>query len=175
MPKFGKIDITRWPLTRTEIFLLNNIASGYYNIGRKQEAKEILNSIKKSIQSSNVAVTYQVREYVVVLYNIAMIEKLEGNTARAQRIFEEGIYLELQAGRFTKVAKLLYGIGWVLKEEGQEKKARQVIKQAFFLSDITNSPRLHNDIYNYWQRNWNDSILPKSYHNPIQDLCTEES
>ncbi|NLK78193.1 MAG: helix-turn-helix domain-containing protein [Clostridiales bacterium] len=175
MPKFGKIDITRWPLTRTEIFLLNNIASGYYNIGRKQEAKEILNSIKKSIQSSNVAVTYQVREYVVVLYNIAMIEKLEGNTARAQRIFEEGIYLELQAGRFTKVAKLLYGIGWVLKEEGQEEKARQVIKQAFFLSDITNSPRLHNDIYNYWQRNWNDSILPKSYHNPIQDLCTEES
>lgn len=175
MPKFGKIDITRWPLTRTEIFLLNNIASGYYNIGRKLEAKEILNSIKKSIQSSNVAVTYQVREYVVVLYNIAMIEKLEGNTARAQRIFEEGIYLELQAGRFTKVAKLLYGIGWVLKEEGQEEKARQVIKQAFFLSDITNSPRLHNDIYNYWQRNWNDSILPKSYHNPIQDLCTEES
>lgn len=175
MPKFGKIDITRWPLTRTEIFLLNNIASGYYNIGRKPEAKEILNSIKKSIQSSNVAVTYQVREYVVVLYNIAMIEKLEGNTARAQRIFEEGIYLELQAGRFTKVAKLLYGIGWVLKEEGQEEKARQVIKQAFFLSDITNSPRLHNDIYNYWQRNWNDSILPKSYHNPIQDLCTEES
>ena len=175
MPKFGKIDITRWPLTRTEIFLLNNIASGYYNIGRKQEAKEILNSIKKSIQSSNVAVTYQVREYVVVLYNIAMIEKLEGNTARAQRIFEEGIYLELQAGRFTKVAKLLYGIGWVLKEEGQEEKARQVIKQAFFLSDITNSPRLHNDIYNYWQRNWNDSILPKSYHNPIRDLCMEES
>lgn len=111
----------------------------------------------------------------MVLYNIAMIEKLEGNTARAQRIFEEGIYLELQAGRFTKVAKLLYGIGWVLKEEGQEEKARQVIKQAFFLSDITNSPRLHNDIYNYWQRNWNDSILPKSYHNPIQDLCTEES
>ncbi len=175
MPKFGKIDITRWPLTRTEIFLLNNIASGYYNIGRKQEAKEILNSIKKALQSSNVAVTYQVREYVVVLYNIAMIEKLEGNTARAQRIFEEGIYLELQAGRFTKVAKLLYGIGWVLKEEGQEEKARQVIKQAFFLSDITNSPRLHNDIYNYWQRNWNDSILPKSYHNPIRDLCMEES
>ena len=161
MPKFGKIDITRWPLTRTEIFLLNNIASGYYNIGRKQEAKEILNSIKKALQSSNVAVTYQVREYVVVLYNIAMIEKLEGNTARAQRIFEEGIYLELQAGRFTKVAKLLYGIGWVLKEEGQEEKARQVIKQAFFLSDITNSPRLQKILCERYKKK--PMILPERY------------
>lgn len=175
MPKFGQIDIARWPLTRTEIFLLNNIASGYYHIGKKKEAKEILNSIKKAIESSNVAVTYQVREYVVVLYNIARIEKLEGNTSGAKRMFEKGIYLELQAGRITKAAKLLYGIGWTLKEEGQEEKARQVIRQAFFLSDITNSPRLHNDICRYWQKNWKDSILPKNYHNPNQALCLEKS
>lgn len=69
----------------------------------------------------------------------------------------------------------MYGMGWALKEEGQEERARQVIRQAFFLSDITNSQRLHNDIYCYWQKNWRDSILSKSYHNPNQALCLEKS
>lgn len=159
IPKFEKTDMAEWPLTRMEIFLLNNIASGYYVMGKKQQAKEILDSLKRAFDNSTVAIPYRITEYVVLLYNMAMVEKLEGNMQQAEELFEEGVRLELQAGRLTKVAKLLYGLGWTLQEEGKDEKARKRIKQAFHLSDITNLPSLNNDIYNYWQKNWEDSIL----------------
>lgn len=159
MPRFKQIDIAEWPLTRTEIFLLNNIASGYYIMGKKQEAKEILDSLKRAFDNSTVSISYRITEYVVLLYNIAMVEKMEGNMQQAKELFEEGVRLQLQTGRLTKVAKFLYGLGWVMQEKREDEKARKVIKQAFYLSDITNLPNMNNEIYNYWQKNWEDSIL----------------
>lgn len=159
MPRFKQIDIAEWPLTRTEIFLLNNIASGYYSMGKRQEAKQILDSLKRAFDSSAVSISYRITEYMVLLYNMAMVEKMEGNMQQAKELFEEGVRLQLQAGRLTKVAKLLYSLGWVMQEKREDEKARKRIKQAFHLSDITNLPNMNNDIYNYWQKNWKDSIL----------------
>lgn len=159
MPDFGQIDISEWPLSRTEIFLLNNIASGYYTIGKKKEAKGILMGLKRAFDRSMVDVRYRMTEYIVLVYNIGMLEKLEGNVQKASRIFEKGLYLELQSGRFTKISKLLYGLGWAMRNSENDKKARKIIEQAFYFSDIQNLPNLNNDIYRYYQKNWNDTII----------------
>lgn len=159
MPKFEQIDISEWPLTRTEIFLLNNIASGYYTVGKKKEAKEILMALKNAFDKSIVDIRYRMTEYILLIYNIGMLEKLEGNIQRAIGIFEKGLYLELQSGRFTKVSKLLYGLGWAMRNSENDKKARKIIKQAFYFSDIQNLPNLNNDIYTYYRANWNDNII----------------
>ena len=69
------------------------------------------------------------------------------------------------AGRDEMLPSFLYCLGWVIREEGKlenEKEARYILEQAFFLADMLRLPNLCNKIYNYYEEEWNDKILYQS-------------
>ena len=165
MPEFETVDIKNWPLSRNEIFLLANIASGYYTIGEKKKAREIYYALWNYIEESNIDKIYCITEYRLLSYNIGLMEGMEHNYCRAKEILNYGIRSCMMAGRDEMLPSFLYCLGWVIREEGKlenEKEARYILEQAFFLADMLRLPNLCNKIYNYYEEEWNDKILYQS-------------
>lgn len=166
MPDFGKVDIKNWPLSRNEIFLLVNIASVYYALDKKEETKQIYYALWDSIEESTIDRIYHITEYKLVAYNIGLLEGMNGNYSRAKEILDCGIKNCMWAGRFEMIASFLYCMGWVLREEDNEKggqgrndeKARHILEQAFYLGNLLKLPNLCNKICDYYEEEWNDKI-----------------
>lgn len=162
MPRFGRIDIINWPLSRNEIFLLVNIAGGYYTLGRKKEAEQIYYALMDYIEQSSVNNIYYVTEYRLLAYNVGLMEGMEHNYNKSKEILEHGIESCMVAGRDEMLPSFLYCLGWVMREEGREEneeKARQILKQAFYLGNMLKLPKLCNEICNYYEEEWNEEII----------------
>ncbi|MEG1945697.1 MAG: helix-turn-helix transcriptional regulator [Lachnospiraceae bacterium] len=161
MPDFENIDITKWPLSRNEIFLLCNIASGYQMMGKINKANAIYNGLITALEESKVEVCYRITEYVLIAYNLGIMEGLNGNIEKACGLLKKGIGMSLKAGRFNYVARLLYGLGWIEKNSKEifgNKKAHQILQQAFYISNILNQCNLNQNIQDYYQKEWDDSL-----------------
>lgn len=161
MPEFEKIDIKNWPLSRNEIILLVTIASAYCDTGRNEEAKHIYYSLWNSIEESAEGRIYQITKYKLLAYNMGLLEGIEGNYNKAKTILRCGIENCMMAGRFEMIASFLYCLGWILREEdkdGNDEKARHIIKQAFSLGNILKLPNLCDEICNYYEEEWNSRI-----------------
>lgn len=162
MPRFERIDIINWPLSRNEIFLLVNIAGGYYTLGRKKEAEQIYYALMDYIEQSSVNNIYYVTEYRLLAYNVGLMEGMEHNYNKSKEILEHGIESCMVAGRDEMLPSFLYCLGWVMREEGREEneeKARQILKQAFYLGNMLKLPKLCNEICNYYEEEWNEEII----------------
>lgn len=162
MPRFERMDIINWPLSRNEIFLLVNIAGGYYTLGRKKEAKQIYYALMDYIKQSSVDKIYYVTEYRLLAYNVGLMEGMEHNYNKSKEILEHGIESCMVAGRDEMLPSFLYCLGWVMREEGREEneeKARQILKQAFYLGNMLKLPKLCNEICNYYEEEWNEEII----------------
>lgn len=166
MPEFEKVDIKNWPLSRNEIILLSSIASAYYTIGRNEDAKRIYYSLWESIEDSTTESIYHVTEYRLLAYNMGVMEGLEHNYAKAKEILDCGMQSCMSAGRIEMISSFLYCLGWVLREEEKEKgdmgkdnkKARHILEQAFYLGNILNLPNLCNEICDYYEEEWKQKI-----------------
>lgn len=160
MPEFQKIDITKWPFSRTEMFLLNNVAIGYYEDGRKAEARRIFYKLKESFEKSKVDVHYRMTEYVFLLYNMGVLETCDGHYEQACEYFEKGMRMEVKKGRFNMIPEFLWGLENVMEvmKMKDNKKARHMIQQAYFLCNILNAPNKSNDIQKYYWEQWNERI-----------------
>lgn len=161
MPEFETVDIKNWPLSRNEICLLSSIASEYYLSGRVGEAKRIYYGLWDWIEESSIDRIYRITEYRLLTYNMGLMEGMEGNYSKAKEILDCGIKSCMIAGRDETLARFLYCLGWVMKEEGGEEnaeKARSIIKQAFYLADLLKLPSLSNEICDYYEEEWNDKI-----------------
>lgn len=161
MPEFETVDIKNWPLSRNEIILLSSIASAYYLSGKIDVAKKIYCTLWEVIEGSNTDRIYHITEYRHLAYNIGLLEGLEGNYAKAKEILDSGIRSSMLAGRDEKLPDFLYCLGWAMREEGNQgnqEKARHVVKQAFYLADLLKFPNLCNEICNYYEEEWNNRI-----------------
>lgn len=166
MPDFEKNDIKNWPLSRNEIILLSNIASAYCTVGKNDEAKRIYYALWDSIEESTVGRIYHITEYKLLSYNIGLFEGVEENYSKAREILDCGMRNCMLAGRFEMIASFLYCIGWVMREEdkkaGREevdnKKARHILEQAFYIGNLLKLPNLCNKICDYYEEEWNCKI-----------------
>lgn len=170
MSKLETSDIKMWPLSRNESFLLNSIASTYYVIGEDNQAREIYNALWESVVNSKTDRVYHITEYRLLAYNIGLLEGKERNYARAREVLIYGIKSCMEAGRIEMLASFLYCLGWVLREEEKninienvdkeyDEKARHILKQAFYLSNILNLPNLCDEICDYYEKEWNQKIV----------------
>ncbi|MEG1292401.1 MAG: hypothetical protein RSD28_08915, partial [Lachnospiraceae bacterium] len=157
IPEFEQIQISEWPLTRTEVFLLGNMASGYYSVGKSEKANEIYQELWKFFKESEVDVRYRIPEFTTTAYNFGLLEALNGNNKRACEIFEIGLKKSLLAGRFHMSARFLYGLGWSIqqgKEAGREQEAQSYLKQATLLCDILGLKQIKSSILEYYKEQW---------------------
>ena len=170
MPKLETIDIRKWPLSRNEMFLLNSIASAYYVMGENGKAREIYSALLETVVTSNANQVYHITEYRVLAYNIGLLEGKEHNYDNAREILICGIKSCMQAGRMEMLASFLYCLGWVLREDEKNanienaaekhgEKARHILEQAFYLSNVLNLPNLCNEICDYYEKEWNQKII----------------
>lgn len=169
MPKLEINDLKMWPLSRNESFLLNSIASTYYVIGEDNQAREIYNALWESVVNSKADRVYHITEYRLLAYNIGLLEGKERNYVRAREVLIYGIKSCMEAGRIEMLASFLYCLGWILREEEKninienvdkeyDEKARHILKQAFYLSNILNLPNLCDEICDYYEEEWNQKI-----------------
>ncbi len=161
MPEFETVDIKNWPLSRNEIILLNNIANSYYLSGRVEDAKHIYYALWDTIGESRTERIYHITGYRLLAYNMGLMEGLEENYSKAKEILECGIRSSMLAGRDELLPRFLYCLGWVIKKEGRkenDKKARYIVKQAFYIADLLKLPNLSNEICNYYEEEWYDKL-----------------
>lgn len=161
MPEFEKVDIRNWPLSRSEIFLLVNIANEYYISGKIEDAKKIYYALWDSIDESSTNRIYHITEYRLLTYNLGLLEGLEKNYDKAKDILERGIQSSILSGRIELMPGFLYCLGWAMKEEGKEEnaeKARCLVEQAFYLANLLKSPHLCSEISKYYDEEWHSSI-----------------
>lgn len=160
MPDYERTDITKWPLSRNEMFLLINIANGYCLIGKNRKAKHIYYALWNSIMESNVDSIYHTTEFKLIAYNIGVMEVLDKEYEKAHRILEWGMKCCMAAGRFEMIPSFLFIFCEALRNENREndKKARHLMEQAFYLSVILKLPTISNKICNYYEELWNSII-----------------
>lgn len=161
MPDYGNINISNWPLSRNEALLLTNIANGYSMIGKMKEAKKIYYALWDWILQSQVTPICHSIKYKMVCYNMGLQETLDKNFEQAKEVLNGGIRICMQAGRVEMMPRFLYCLGWTIKEEGnreKEKKARHILKQAFYLSNILNLTNICSEICDYYEEVWKDNL-----------------
>lgn len=161
IPEFETVEIKNWPLSRNEVILLSSIASEYYLLGKTDVAKKIYYALWDFIEGSDTDKIYHITEYRHLAYNIGLLEGLEGNYAKAKEKLDRGIRSSMLAGRNEKLPDFLYCFGWIMREEGEkesQEKARHVVEQAFYLADLLKLPNLCNEIFAYYEEEWNTRI-----------------
>lgn len=152
MPDYEIVDITKWPLSRNEIVLLNNIANSYCMLGNIEQAKQIYYPLWETVLKSSTDTIYHITEYRMMTYNIGIIEGMAQNYGRAKEMLLLGIKYCMMAGRIEVLPRFLFAMGWTLKSEGKEEndeKARNILEQAFYLGNMLNLSSICNEIYTY--------------------------
>ncbi|MEG1292374.1 MAG: helix-turn-helix transcriptional regulator, partial [Lachnospiraceae bacterium] len=111
IPECKDSDITIWPLTRNEIFLLCSIASGYQTMGRGDEAEGVYRKLLKVLENSKVDIYYRITEYRLITYNLGLVEALNHDTSQACELFKQGMRTCMEAGRVSMIGRFLFAMG----------------------------------------------------------------
>lgn len=159
MPEYPDVDISNWPLSRTELSLLSNIAEVYKIKGDLTKTIYIYHKLYQFFEKSHIDVTYRLAEYKMILCNLSLIKTELGQYDEAKKIIKKGIKCCIVSGRISELPYFLYAEACALIEEDfkkTEQKARNILKQAFCLSEILKMPNLSSQILNYYKECWNE-------------------
>lgn len=161
MPDYPDVDVVNWPLSRNEIFLLSNIAELYKTQGQIDKTVKIYDKLCQFFEKSMVDTLYRSVEYCMVLYNmsIALVEMEQHK--KAFEVIEKGIECCIRCGRFNMMPHFLLIKGGEYVGDNSDKndqKARNILKQAFWLSNILRMPSMSSHISDHYKENWNEDI-----------------
>lgn len=162
MPNYPDVNIVNWPLSRNEVFLLSNIAELCKREGQIDKTVEIYEKLYESFEKSTVDTLYRSVEYSMILYNMSIALVEVDQRKKAFEIIEKGINACIRSGRFNMLPHFLFIKGGELGEESMDEnnqKARNILKQAFWLSNILGMPSMSNHISNHYKENWNEDIV----------------
>lgn len=163
MPEFETINIKMWPLSRTEILLLTNIAEVYRITGQLEAACDVFIRLQEVLEESEVDVRYRATEYLLILYHLSLVQEELGNYEQSVHTARKGMKLCIQTGRSNMAARFLYSMAWALKQwnqvknslsddkkEENTKKACRALRQAFYISNLLLQLNLSDEIGRYY-------------------------
>ncbi len=138
-------DLKNWSLNREEIILWSNIASTMEEMGNREEAISILQSIKKSYEQNTVKLWNYKQEYMMILSNLSTSLEHEKRYKEAIEITNYAIPLSLEWKQGNYLATLLYNKIWIIEKlmkeqkdnkEAIEKQCFPILKQNFSIASI---------------------------------------
>lgn len=151
IPEYKEENISKYVLSRQEVFILNNIAIAKIPMEGKMKAVKILSSVLEGYKKSCVDMKYHVSGAIIVMFNLACFLEECDYFEEALKIYDEGIKLELSCGKGGVIGRFLgskaYTLGRsVIKDDITEQNVLSVYEQAFLISELMQDKSACNTI-----------------------------
>lgn len=156
--------LKNWPLTQNEVSIWNNIAIMEGRRGDRAKKIQILSTIKKNYERSNVNILHNAQGYLLVTYNLANALQTKEATEEVLHICEHGIKISLAIGAGHYLVGFLNVKAWCMgKLRMKEEACLKVFKQAFSIADILNYKVMVNHIMKHCKNKFQVNIRSYSY------------
>ncbi|MCE5235293.1 MAG: helix-turn-helix domain-containing protein [Clostridiaceae bacterium] len=137
VPKYGTCKIGKLYLTYDEIVILNNIGVTYSEMGRMDEAVELLQELEKYIDAHNMDAQGKTRMYPLILHNLTKCLGISERYLECIQLCEKGIEFCIQIDCTRLMAKFHYNRAWAMVKRGkpeQQEEAKNSVLLAYILS-----------------------------------------
>lgn len=121
-------------LTRQEINILNNLAVGYYKIGRREEAVSILYKVLANYNNTKVMDFYHAKGIFPILANLATYLEEMGNYEGAIEMCDRAIRLGFSIEKNDIFQRFLTTKACVLEDKGKKESAIEYFTQSYHIS-----------------------------------------
>lgn len=121
-------------LTRQETIILSNLANGYYKLGEKEKAIDILWKLRENYKNTGIRKCYHFKSLYAVLANLATYLEETGNYEEALKVCEEGIQLGLEADKGNIMQRFLTTRACVLEDMEKKEESIQEFTKAYYIS-----------------------------------------
>lgn len=128
-------------LTKTEIFILSNIARNLYFSGKKESATELMEFLYAYFEKGIVSEEEKAKTFPVILLNLENWYGLRGDYQKALELSEKGIDICIHYGKLTQFPYQLFNKGWTLLKLNNLDEGQKFIKHAFSIFEAMNETR----------------------------------
>ncbi len=122
-------------LSYREILIFNNIAWALDDLGRRDEAIDILHNIRVYYERHVIVPEEALRTQPTILYNLSKLLGLAGRYDECIEVCNQGIRIARQTGRCTDLATTLYNQAWALLRrnlDNDRQIAQRSLRQACY-------------------------------------------
>ncbi len=148
---------------KTEVTLLNNIASCYGSIGNIEKAAQILRDTLVTYTSSKIDISNHCRMAVLLMFNYAKYMGLLGENEMAAKYCRKAVQLNIKSGRGNGISMLLYTLGWNLNAISQDTALyKKYCFAAYYISDLMIEKQRQDEIVQLYIKNSGEELILES-------------
>ena len=149
VPKYGTRRIDELYLTFDEIVILNNIGIYYNELGRANQAVELLQELEKYIDIHYIDAQEKMRTYPEVLYNLTKCLGMSERYLECIQYCDKGIEFCIQSDRTRLMAKFYYNRGWAMVKRGKPEQQEEAANSVLFAYILSMSVKNESQMRHY--------------------------
>ena len=156
IPKFNEKNIKDYYLSKSEIYILLNLANIYDEIGKYEAAIIIARGLKENFDNYCIDKNYRGKHLPKILFNLSNYLGRAGKEDEALKLCEEGIELCVVTDSYRVLPALTFNKGFFLaKEEVTKEEGINLMKRTYHTLIIHQKPEEAKKIQEYLKLEYN--------------------
>ena len=147
------------PPMRNEAVLMAQIDAIFEQLGRVEEAKDMLESVIKKYGESNVKSKYRIRSYILICthYERRLLE--QDNVSESNEYAKELMRLELSVGKGSALGDgmMVWAVN-AIDSNVEEKKCKTLLKETYNLFNLFLQEFFGDEISEFYKNKYNENI-----------------